>query len=344
MQSLLILNSMYLARQTVHNNTRFIIRESLGEEGCLHHRDLLDLGENPRQYIVYAGSNTFYIDAWVTEQLIKKGVDPDPFELERLFFPFLDPRIRSRINSFADRAKYRNWKPLSGERKKRILLETHMFDRRRLHFLRFGQTDQRRLDKTTSLYDVLLDKSRDEIEQYILQQEQKLRPDEYKQYLYTVFDLQRFFTESFAVSMPEALDIEKMDQHFVEQICRLDADARFWKGMRRRDDRLAEYLVRYVIMYFDYSFSAGSGWEEYIRSFMDSRRRFIPPARAKRMSMTEISTVFGVSRAELAAMSRRELKRLFRKKARELHPDQGGDHDMFIELADAYNELMRTKK
>jgi DnaJ-class molecular chaperone len=77
---------------------------------------------------------------------------------------------------------------------------------------------------------------------------------------------------------------------------------------------------------------------------MDSRRRFVPPSSAKRMSMTEVSTVFGVSRAELSTMSRRELKRMFRKKARELHPDKGGDHDKFIELADAYNEIMRTKR
>lgn len=335
---------MYLARKTVNRKTSFIIRESFSEAGCLSHRDLLDLGGRPQQYIVYSGSYSFYIDDWVAGELVKKGVDPDPFELERLFFPFLDPGVRYRINSFADRAGYRNWKPLSGERKKRILRETHVFDRRRLHFLRFGQTDQRRLDKPSSLYNVLLDKSRDEIEQYILQQEQRLRPNEFKLYLYAIFDLQRFFTESFALSMPEALDAEKMDVHFIEQVCRLDRDEHFWEGLPRRTDRLPEYLARYVIMYFDYSFSTGSGWEEYVRSFMDSRRRFVPPARSKRMTLSEVSTVFGVSRAELSALSRRELKRLFRKKARELHPDQGGDHDKFIELADAYNEIMRTKR
>ncbi|MDH3329995.1 MAG: J domain-containing protein, partial [Desulfobulbaceae bacterium] len=313
------------------------------EEGCFRHRDLLDLGERPQQFIVYSGTTAFYIDDWVTGELLKNGVEPDPFELEKLFFAFLDPLVRYRINSFADRSRYRNWKPLSGERKKHILQETHLFDRRRLHFLRFGQSDQRRLDKSASLYNVLLEKSRDEIEQYILGQEQKLMPNEYKLYLYTIFDLQYFFSESFARTMPEALDVEKMDLHFVEQVCRLDRNERFWEGLTRTD-RLAEYLVRYVIMYFDYSFSSGSGWENYVRSFMDSRRRFVPPRTTKRMSMTEVSTVFGISRAELSALSRRELKRMFREKARELHPDKGGDHDLFIELADAYNEIMRTKR
>ena len=42
-------------------------------------------------------------------------------------------------------------------------------------------------------------------------------------------------------------------------------------------------------------------------------------------------------------MDLKELKRLFRKKACELHPDKGGVHDEFIELATAYQELSRTK-
>jgi len=335
---------MYLALKTVNRKTTYAIRESIAGRGGIRHRDLLELGDRPQQYIVYTGSSGFYIDDWVVSELVKKGVDPDPFELEHLFYPFLDPRIRYRLRSFADRAGYRNWKPLSEENKKEILENTHLFDRRRLHFLRFGQVDQRRLNRGVSLYKVLPGKSRDEIEQHILQQEQGLRPGEYKLYLYTIFDLQRFFTESFTLTMPEALDIEKMDQHFIEQVCKLDADENFWQGLPRKKGALTEYLVRYVIMYFDYSFSSGGAWEEYLRSFMDSRRRFVPPTRTKRMTMSEVSTVFGVSRAELSAMNRSELKRLFRKKARELHPDRGGDHDSFVELADAYNEIMRTKR
>jgi hypothetical protein len=335
---------MYLARKTVNRRISYIIRESYAEEGCLRHRDLLELGGQPQKYIIYSGSCSFYIDEWVAGELTRRGVDPDPFELERLFFPFLDAAVRHRINAFADRSRYRNWTPLSGERKRRILEETHIFDRRRLHFLRFGQTDQRRLNRASPLYNTLLDKSRDEIEQHILRQEQLLRPHEYKLYLYSIFDLQRFFTESFARTMPEALDPCKMDEHFLKQLCRLDHDEGFWEGLSRSGDRLPEYLVRYVIMYFDYSFPSGRGWEEYIRTFMDSRRRFVPPTGVKRMTMMQVSTVLGVSRAELSTMSRLEVKRIFRKKARELHPDQGGDHDRFIELADAYNEIMRTKR
>lgn len=335
---------MYLARVTKKGITSYIIRESFNDAGVIRHRDLLDLGNQPQQYIVYTGSSAFYIHDWVSSELLKKDVDPDPFELERLFYPFLEADVKYRLNSFADRSAYRNWKPLSGERKKKIIRVTHLFDRRRLHFLRFGQVDQRRLNKSASIYNVLLDKSRDEIEQHVLWQEHKLRPNEYKLYLYTIFDLQRFFTQSFSLTMPEALDVDKMDDHFVEQICKLNDEQSFWEGLPYRTDRLQDYLVRYVVMYFDYSFSTGGAWEEYLRNFMDSRRRFTPPSRSKRMSMSEVSTVFGVSRAELSSMSRRELKKIFREKARELHPDKGGNHESFIELADAYNEIMRTKR
>ena len=169
-----------------------------------------------------------------------------------------------------------------------------------------------------------------------------LRPDEYKMYIYTIFNLQAFFTQSFALNMPEALDADKMDLHFLDQICEVDSDSDFWKGFAK-GDTLHEYLVRYVVMYFDSSFASKTGWEQYIRNFMNSRRRFEPPKSSKKMTMKEAATVFGVSRAELSEMSLKELKRLFREKARELHPDKGGEHEAFVELAAAYQEFSRIK-
>ncbi|HER62687.1 MAG TPA: J domain-containing protein [Desulfobacteraceae bacterium] len=333
---------MYLARRFVRNHILYTIRESYPDGEVLRHRDLLELGRNPQQYIHYADNRAFFVDEKVVDGLKKKGINADPFELEKLFYPFVDAAVRARIDMFADREKHRRWKPASRKLRQRILDETHPFDRRRAHFLRFGQTDQRKLLRSVPLFRVLLDKSRDEIEQYFLHQEMALRPDEYKLYMYTIFNLQAFFTESFAHSMPEALNLEKMDLHFLDRVCALDRDEEFWKGLER-GDTLHEYLVRYVIMYFDYSFASGSGWEQYIRDFMNSHRRYTPPKSARRMSMSDAATVFGVSRAELAAMDMKELKRVFRKKARELHPDKGGDHEAFIELATAYQEISRTK-
>ena len=305
-------------------------------------RNLLELGNNPKEYINYSDNRTYVIDDQIAARLREKGVEADPFELEELFYPFIEPSLREKIDSFADRAKHRRWKPLSKELKQRILAETHLFDRRRLHFLRFGQTDLRQLTKAVTIFKVLLDKSRDEIEQYFLAQEMVLRPNEYKNYMYAIFNLQAFYTESFAHTMPEALDAEKMDHHFIDQVCELHSDEDFWRGFDR-GDTLNEYLVRYVIMYFDFSFATGTGWEQYVRDFMDSKRRFVPPKSSKRMSLSEVATVFGVSRAELAKMDLTQIKRLFRKKARELHPDKGGEHEAFIELAAAYKEISRTK-
>jgi curved DNA-binding protein CbpA len=42
-------------------------------------------------------------------------------------------------------------------------------------------------------------------------------------------------------------------------------------------------------------------------------------------------------------MTREQQNRLYRKKAMKLHPDGGGDHELFIELTEIYNELLRTK-
>jgi hypothetical protein len=333
---------MYLARRFVRTHILYTIRESYSDGDVLRHRDLLELGRNPQQYILYGDNRTFVLDDMVAEGLKKKGIDVDPFELEGLFYPFVDPAVRERIDSFADRGKHRRWQPASRALRQRILDETHPFDRRRAHFLRFGQTDQRNLMRSVSLFRMLLDKSRDELEQYFLYHEMALRPNEYKMYMYAIFNLQAFFTESFAHTMPEALNAEQMDSHFLDRVCVIDSDEEFWKGLVK-NDTLHEYLVRYVIMYFDYSFATGTGWEQYIRNFMDSRRRYVPPKSAARMSVREAATVFGVSRAELAAMDMKELKRLFRKKARELHPDKGGEHEAFIELATAYQELCRTR-
>jgi DnaJ-class molecular chaperone len=42
-------------------------------------------------------------------------------------------------------------------------------------------------------------------------------------------------------------------------------------------------------------------------------------------------------------MSRHELTKLYRKKAKEMHPDKGGGHDSFIKLTAAYNEFLKNK-
>jgi predicted 2-oxoglutarate/Fe(II)-dependent dioxygenase YbiX len=38
------------------------------------------------------------------------------------------------------------------------------------------------------------------------------------------------------------------------------------------------------------------------------------------------------------------LSRLYRRRAQELHPDKGGDHETFLRLTAAYHKLLRVKK
>jgi len=56
-----------------------------------------------------------------------------------------------------------------------------------------------------------------------------------------------------------------------------------------------------------------------------------------------MTAVFEKSREALKKMNRRDLGRLYRRKAQQLHPDKGGDHERFVKLNEAYHRLLRTK-
>ncbi|NLX18864.1 MAG: hypothetical protein GXY53_06235, partial [Desulfobulbus sp.] len=227
---------MYLARMEVGpRRYRYTLRESYRSDGVLYSRELADLGSDPGQCIVYPDESSFYIDEQFLQQLRDQGVHVIDSELEELLFPFLDPYIQNRLRPFRHRSKYRNWRPADEALRRRALEETHVFDRRRIHFLRMGRTSSEIVDKTAPLYVVLLDKSRDEIEQMILVQEQQLPPRDYQSYLFTIFDLQRFFQQSYARSIPQALDRDKLDSLFVQEICNLAAEADFWRGFPLHD-------------------------------------------------------------------------------------------------------------
>jgi len=334
---------MYIARRVIDNRIHYVLCESYDTGSGLSNRDLISLGPEPDRFIRYTGGSSFHLRESLLERLRELGVETPYAEIERFFLPFLKPYVRDKIAPFQDRQRYRNWRPMNRSDRERVLRETHIFDRRRIHYLRFGQVDQRRLDRSVTLYKHLLDKSRDELEQYIIGQEQDLRPGEYCRYVYTIFDLQRFFRESYARTMPHALDRERLDELFLREVCALDQDPSFWRGFRR-DGRMAPYLVRYLVMYFDYDFPGGRSWQEFARLFgqADDRRR--SRGTTRRMSVNTAASVFGVSRRELADMDKKQLTRLYRKKAKEMHPDQGGDHDRFIELTAAYNELLHSRR
>jgi hypothetical protein len=334
---------VYLALKRVNQKAHYFIRESYRAGGHLCARDLFDLGTDPARYIVYPGGNAYYIEEVVTDRLRSFGVDPGSDELDDIFWRFLRLDIRTAVEHFrrrrgAPRAR------ISQAEEEKIRTQVHLFDKRRIHYLKFGQIDQRGIWRTPpKLFCVLLEKSRDEIEQYFMEIEKSLQASELKTYVYVIFDLQRFFTEMIAKIMPQGLDQTKIDEHFLNEVCRLNSDPSFWAGMNT-ETRFHEYLVRYVIMYFDTEHWPGSFVDDYIRNFINRRRFYRAPPRKVSVNLDEPSAIFGVKKEALQKMTRRGLTRLYRRMAQKLHPDKGGDHEKFIQLTEAYQAILNHNK
>jgi hypothetical protein len=337
---------MYLARKSINGRTRYLIRESLRPTGAAFFvsRDLFDLGEDPAGFISYYGRYGFQVDPIIEETLYAQGVDVSVAELEDIFWPFIKTGVKSNLEAINYlRQSYRRPQKLSREEAARISNEIHIFDKRRLHYLRTGSPDQSRISRVPlKMFRVLLDKSRDEIEQYFLRMESALNAAELKQYVYAIFDLQRFFTEAKARILPQILDQDKLDDCFLQEICALNADKNYWTGMEMTD-WLHEYLVRYAVLFFDFDFPRRSFASEYGREFMGRHRGFRFPEKRSRVALEEASRVFGVTREKLQMMSRTELTRLYRRKALKMHPDKGGEHELFVKLTKTYRELLKIK-
>ncbi|WP_028582436.1 hypothetical protein [Desulfogranum japonicum] len=332
---------MYLARHASPEGVQYILRESFARGDLYLSRDLVPLGTDPALYIRYTSEVSYEIDSLLLQRLKQKGISAEQADVEELFYPFIDPYVKYKTEPFRNRYKYRNWKPMSSESKARVYQQTHIFDRRRLHFLRFGHSSPRLIDRSPSLYRALLYKSRDEIEQLIQEKEQDLRPRELHNYLFAIFDLQNCFSRQWHRDMVHTLQQSQLDEAFLNQFCKQDQETAFWKGFQR-SDHTPEYLLKYLIWYFDIlaegSFVFSQGPQA--RSF---RGQFRQAPKAQSMSMDVALSTLGLTRKELAQMDKKALTTLYRKKAHSAHPDTGGDHDSFIALTSAYQELLRTR-
>jgi hypothetical protein len=334
---------VYLARKNIKGVTHYYIRESYLDGDIFLSRDLIDLGTDPAEYIIYPGGNAFYIDAAVEDHLDKLGVTPHGTDLEDMFWQFLDPDIQHALQHFRHREKRVQKENKSSQQLKNIEIPVHIFDKRRLHYLKFGRMEQGYLWLIPrKLFDILRNKSRDELEQQFLDMEQQLNPREYKAYAYVIFNIHQFFTESFAKKRPQELKQRDVDEYIVEEMCKLNQDQTFWAGMPTTTS-LHEYLIRYLLMYFDYDFAPRSWVEDYLRNFINSRRAYQSPLKRDSVILKEASSIFGESGAVLKKMSRQELVSLFRRKAQELHPDKGGDQEKFVALTQAYHGLLKMK-
>lgn len=334
---------MYLAQKKIKGRTHYAIRESYRQNRQFLSRDLFDLGTDPARFIIYPGGNSFYIHESIEERLNALNVYPEHHEVEDIFWRFLAPEIQRALETFRNRQMNAKSRQVPKTNKTSAADQLHVFDRRRILYLKCGPTDPRNIARAPrALFQVLKAKSRDEIEQMLMEMERILAGRELKTYTYVIFNLQNFFNEWFARTAPKMLDQEKVDEYFLEEICRLNVDPGFWGGMES-GDRLHEYLVRYVLMYFDYDYASESSIEDYIRNFINSRRDYRPPVKFRETDLDEAGALFKEAPAALKKMSRKDLVRLYRQRVQKLHPDKGGDHDRFIKLTRAYHELLRSK-
>jgi hypothetical protein len=330
---------VYLADIRPHGRPHYVIRETYRAGDHLLCRDLCDLGARPARFIRYPGGNAFYVDERIEDKVRQNGGRPGIHDLEDLLWDFVAPDIRHAVGHFRGRC---------GRRPKRDKNEApprlfHRFDRRRLYYLRCGQMDQSRLARVPArMFRPLAGKSRDEIEQLFIGMEKLLRPFERKAYLFTVFDLQRHFSEHFARTVPQWIDAQRIDEYFEREICDLHQDPVFWDGMAP-GSRLHAYLVRYLIMFFDSDFGRPTLLEQLLNDYVNQHRRFQWPRPAKPVSFKEASEIFEVPAESLQQMSRDELCRCYRRLAQRLHPDKGGEQSRFVRLTEVYQGLLRRR-
>ena len=331
---------MYLARRESGPQPRgFVLRETVRSGELLLCRDLIDLGPDPGTIFLYDDDASFRIDETLLQRLRDLGVQTTDAEVEELFFPFLDPYLRQRLQPFRSRSKYRNWRPVDADMRRRAMAETLAMDRRRLHFLRLGRSSGEDNDKSAALFTSLLDKCRDEIEQMICEQEFGLKTREYQSYLFAIFDLQRFFKESYARTIPQALNRERLDELFIAEVCRCAADTEFWAGYTFAGC-LPPPLLRYLIMYFDAVPEQTPAWTRFGQGAGSHRFQRPSSAAADKIPRDQAMALFGLSSEQLVTMRKRDLTRIYRQKALELHPDTGGEAEQFIRLTRAYEELL----
>ncbi|NPA94128.1 MAG: J domain-containing protein [Thermodesulfobacteria bacterium] len=333
---------MYLAIERGPQGQRFILRHSVQDkDGIWVSLDVFDLGRDPEEYVEYIDERVFLISPEVEEALADKGVEYEYEELEEIFWPFIDPYIRQTIEDFGGiRGRGgRKRKRYTQEELGRMQASIHAFDKRRMLFLKLLQINiEPLMDHPLIFLNRLLDKSRDELENNFRFMEMDLRPWEMKAYIYCIFGLPARFAPRLSRFIPDAQDRDLMDEFFMEELCSLNSDPTYIDaGARpRQASGLHPYLRRYAIQYFDFVFK-GPG----LGRSAGSRGPWRPPATARD---DEHLFIMGLSRQEFDQMNEQEFVRYYRRRAQELHPDKGGDHDAFIRLKDAFEILIIKKR
>jgi hypothetical protein len=324
---------MYLARRHICGKIHIIICQSVAGPGCMQSRDLFDLGTDPTRFIHYPGGNSYYFDASIEESLSRQGVKFSQDDLDAIFFEFLAPETQRVITGFDRRAR-RKQPPIPSE----ACQPPHIFDKRRYHYLRFGSRNRQFIQQVPEkIFRPLLNKSRDELEQYFITAERILRPAERFNYITVIFEL-RHFAPAPRSSMPLA---GQMDRYFIDRLCGLNEDPQFTAGLPRFQG-LYEALVKYAVAYFDSETTYIYNQPDYFQEFINRHRIYTPPPKV-RMKIREAEKLFGHSWKELQRMDRSALTRSYRQLALKHHPDHGGQTDVFRRLTAYYKALLSKK-
>ncbi|MBU0513965.1 MAG: J domain-containing protein [Proteobacteria bacterium] len=330
---------MYLAR---HHNGDYVIRESVERPGGWRSRDVMTIGPDPAAHLHFPSPTAYYLDPDLAEEIERRASHYDEAQLDRLFFRFLPPGLQARIKQFEGRGRgsaKKIPKTVRAERQSQV----HPFDKRRLYFLRYGQMNLgAALLKPYPCYDQVVQKSRDEIEWLITGLETVLKFRERKAYVYAAFDLQRFFPNNPLKFMPAGLDPEAVDDRFVEELCRLGRDRGF-VSENYRIDRLSDYLVKYLIMYFDSEFEDHRPEADFLEDFINQHRVYRPPA-PKGPSLARACRIMGLSEAQYKGLDKKGLTRVYRRLVMACHPDRGGDQERFIQVKEAFTRLVQIKR
>ncbi len=333
---------MYLAAMRDKGRRRYVLRETCLKEDRLGYRDLFDFGVDPGGYVVYPGGNSFYFKDELVEALTARGIKGADRQLESILLPFLKTDIQ-RLLLRMGASRPEKGPRLKGEAMAMAQSGLHLFDRRRLFFLRFGRMDSpEAIMRPHKFLNALVGKSRDETEYYFEKLEQALRVREKKQYVYEALDLARHFAAESARLFPLCLDQTRLDEAFLAELCRLNLDRGF-SDEPTPGGWLSDYLIRYAIIWFDCEFGQRPPEERLFEEF--ARRRTVPPPPPSGPAMDELEAcrLFSLTREEWRRMGRDGLARIYRRLALRCHPDRGGDQDSFIELKKAYEVLTAGK-
>ncbi|MCK5695243.1 MAG: DnaJ domain-containing protein [Desulfobacula sp.] len=137
--------------------------------------------------------------------------------------------------------------------------------------------------------------------------------------------------------MPHTLNQEKVDEYFLKTIYRLN------KSLFNKKMPLDDYLIRYLIMFFDHPYANTTLLDDFAKDFM-SRHRFFKHKAQKSISTATACKIFNITNKALKTMTKKNLTKLYRRLARQVHPDIGGSDEKFVELNNAYQSLLEKIK